>query len=159
MTWGTAEWWTEPRVETLRQMVNDGASCGLIADALGTTRNAVLGKKKRLGLCTGRAPLIAKSGTRRPRPKKNAAAFNRFVERVDSGEPIIKQADEPVDLAPAVVDSAIPESQRCSLLELTPITCRWPVGDPRSPGFFFCGGRVWIAGAPYCGHHARMALP
>jgi hypothetical protein len=32
-------------------------------------------------------------------------------------------------------------SQRLSLLELNEATCHWPIGDPSSPDFFFCGGR------------------
>jgi len=34
--------------------------------------------------------------------------------------------------------------------------CRWPVGDPRSPDFRFCGGETF-EGLPYCLHHARIA--
>jgi GcrA cell cycle regulator len=35
-------------------------------------------------------------------------------------------------------------------------TCRWPVGDPGSSDFFFCGGNT-IAGLPYCAYHSRVA--
>lgn len=34
-------------------------------------------------------------------------------------------------------------------------TCRWPIGDPRSPGFTFCGCDT--ARWPYCEPHARVA--
>ena len=34
--------------------------------------------------------------------------------------------------------------------------CRWPVGDPRSPDFRFCGC-VAHEGLPYCVDHARIA--
>jgi GcrA cell cycle regulator len=34
--------------------------------------------------------------------------------------------------------------------------CRWPVGDPRSPDFRFCGCNVH-EGLPYCTDHARVA--
>ena len=47
-------------------------------------------------------------------------------------------------------------SQRLSLLELNEATCHWPVGDPSSPEFFFCGGKA-LTGLPYCAHHSRVA--
>jgi hypothetical protein len=46
---------------------------------------------------------------------------------------------------------------RRTILELTEQTCRWPVGDPDSAEFFFCGGNT-IAGMPYCAYHSRVAL-
>ena len=46
--------------------------------------------------------------------------------------------------------------QRCTILELSESKCRWPIGDPSSPDFFFCGGKT-IEGLPYCGHHSRIA--
>jgi GcrA cell cycle regulator len=42
------------------------------------------------------------------------------------------------------------------LLELKAHSCRWPVGDPCAPEFFFCGGPA-VEGLPYCGHHAYLA--
>jgi len=33
-----------------------------------------------------------------------------------------------------------------SLLELNEATCHWPIGDPSSTEFFFCGGKA--AGRP-----------
>lgn len=34
--------------------------------------------------------------------------------------------------------------------------CRWPIGDPDSDKFHFCGEKVF-AGKPYCYEHCRMA--
>ena len=43
---------------------------------------------------------------------------------------------------PELVDNIIPIGQRRTLLELTEETCRWPIGDPGRPDFFFCGGQT-----------------
>ena len=43
---------------------------------------------------------------------------------------------------PVAYDNVVPMSQRLSLLELNEATCHWPVGDPSSPDFFFCGGKA-----------------
>ena len=47
-------------------------------------------------------------------------------------------------------------SQRLSLLELNEATRHWPVGDPSSPEFFFCGGKA-LTSLPDCAHHSRIA--
>ncbi|EKV31288.1 hypothetical protein C882_3661 [Caenispirillum salinarum AK4] len=43
-----------------------------------------------------------------------------------------------------------------AIMELQGPTCRWPFGDPREPGFHFCGAQA-IPGKPYCSEHAAVA--
>jgi GcrA cell cycle regulator len=57
---------------------------------------------------------------------------------------------------PVAFDNVVPMNQRRTLLELTEDTCHWPVGDPGSSEFFFCGGKA-LGGLPYCAHHSRVA--
>lgn len=40
---------------------------------------------------------------------------------------------------------------------LEPGDCRWPIGDPRLPGFHFCGVRQ-AAGRPYCIEHWQLSF-
>ena len=54
------------------------------------------------------------------------------------------------------IDNVIPIGQRRSLLELTEDTCRWPIGDPGSADFYFCGGPA-VTSLPYCAYHSRVA--
>lgn len=61
-----------------------------------------------------------------------------------------------IDGKPAPHDLEIPVEQRRTLLTLNDKTCHWPVGEPRDPSFFFCGGPS-IEGQPYCAHHCRRA--
>lgn len=58
--------------------------------------------------------------------------------------------------APAIEDMFIPLSQRENLDGLTNKNCHWPVGDPRSAEFFFCGGKS-VFGRPYCASHCKVA--
>jgi GcrA cell cycle regulator len=60
------------------------------------------------------------------------------------------------EATPELIDNIIPIGQRRTLLELTEQTCRWPIGDPGSGDFFFCGGNP-IGGLPYCAYHSRVA--
>jgi GcrA cell cycle regulator len=54
------------------------------------------------------------------------------------------------------VDADIPHAQRRSLPQLNDRVCRWPVGDPGRPGFFFCGAPR-SAGKPFCAAHCQRA--
>ena len=42
-------------------------------------------------------------------------------------------------------------------MELTERTCKWPVGDPATEKFWFCGLPVQ-AGKPYCEAHVGVAF-
>jgi len=42
------------------------------------------------------------------------------------------------------------------LSSLKPDQCRWPIGDPDSEKFHFCGATVFV-GKPYCYEHCKMA--
>jgi len=148
--------WTDERVELLKKLWADGLSASQIAAELGSiTRNAVIGKVHRLGL-SGRA----KSPSANPaRPRKARAANHvlRVSRPVTRGNTALAHAYEvEIEAEPEVVDNVIPIGQRRTLLELSEGTCHWPVGDPGSPEFFFCGGPS-LTGLPYCTHHSRIA--
>ena len=42
------------------------------------------------------------------------------------------------------------------MANLKPGQCRWPIGDPDSEGFHFCGRPVFV-GKPYCYEHCKQA--
>lgn len=42
------------------------------------------------------------------------------------------------------------------MANLKPNQCRWPIGDPDSDNFHFCGNTVFV-GKPYCYEHCKMA--
>jgi GcrA cell cycle regulator len=148
--------WTDERVETLKKLWADGLSASQIAAELGgITRNAVIGKVHRLGL-SGRAKSPSSAA---PRPRKPRAASHmlRVSRSSMRGNTALAHAYE-LDLEPELepIDNVIPLGQRRSLLELTEETCRWPIGDPGTADFFFCGGPA-ITSLPYCAYHSRVA--
>ena len=49
------------------------------------------------------------------------------------------------------------KAKKLSLMELTERTCKWPVGDPATDDFWFCGLAV-KAGKPYCEAHVGVAF-
>src|ERR1700728_4515784 len=121
--------WTDERVELLKKLWSDGLSASQIAAELGgITRNAVIGKVHRLGL-SGRAV------------RGNTALAHAY--------------DIEAEAEPELIDNIIPIGQRRTILELNEQTCHWPVGDPGSSEFFFCGGNT-VGGLPYRAYHSRL---
>ena len=49
------------------------------------------------------------------------------------------------------------KAKKLTLLELTERTCKWPVGDPATPNFWFCGLPTQT-GKPYCEAHVGVAF-
>lgn len=159
--------WTDERIEQLKQLWSDGYSCSQIADELrcGLSRNAVIGKVHRLGL-SGRVKTLeygkGPKAARKPRkPRVRSSAQSRFNPSISAQSRISEPLPQPVGASAMCFDKrsaskTIPIGQRCSILELTRDKCHWPIGDPQSDSFFFCGGKT-IHGLPYCGYHSRMA--
>jgi GcrA cell cycle regulator len=148
--------WTDERVELLKKLWADGLSASQIAAELGSvTRNAVIGKVHRLGL-SGRAKNPSSSANR-PRKPRSATQMLRVSRSSVRGNTALAHAyDYDFDTEPELIENIIPIGQRRTMLELTDATCRWPIGDPGTPEFFFCGGNT-LAGLPYCHYHSRIA--
>ena len=140
--------WTDERVEMLKKLWLDGLSASQIAKQLGgVTRNAVIGKVHRLGL-SGRATPSqpARPAFKAPRaPRPAVAAAPR---RTPAETPAL-----PVVATPAFYAE---EPGSATVLTLGAHMCKWPIGDPSSNDFTFCGRRAGEDG-PYCNDHARLA--
>lgn len=143
--------WTEDRVERLRSLAADNLSCAQIANDLGVTRNAVIGKLQRLGVSNGHRPR-----ERNERPSKTGRLIIRPRRKKTYGGEIQVLPQLPfIDLP----DESIPLEQRKTIFELDNGTCRWPCGDPGTPEFFYCGNPEAnnAAGIPYCRAHTLRA--
>jgi len=78
---------------------------------------------------------------------------------IPAGQPLPPQpsANEISPEALAKVNEVEKSAKKISLMELTEKTCKWPVGDPATPDFWFCGLPVQ-AGKPYCEAHVGVAF-
>ncbi|MFN3520613.1 MAG: GcrA family cell cycle regulator [Phenylobacterium sp.] len=144
--------WTDERVETLKKLWQDGLSASQIAKQLGgVTRNAVIGKVHRLGLSGRAAPSKpARPAFKAPRPHRPAAAAPSAPRRIAEPAPTPMSAPTP---PPVRYAEEAPGS--ATVLTLGAHMCKWPIGDPASEGFTFCGRRA--TDGPYCVEHARVA--
>jgi GcrA cell cycle regulator len=179
--------WTDERVELLRKMWSEGQSASQIAKELGgVTRNAVIGKVHRLGLSNrtgGAAPAagapeaapapapaaepVAEAAAPAPEPEEvaeapqpaPAAAPAPRKAIIPAGQPLPPQpsANEISPEALATVREVEKKAKRIGLMDLTERTCKWPVGDPATEDFWFCGLSVQ-AGKPYCEAHVGVAF-
>ena len=150
--------WTDDRVELLKKLWSDGLSASQIAAELGgISRNSVIGKVHRLGL-SGRAKSPSSSVPRQRKPRTHGHMMRIARPGIRGNTALAPMHSYDVDLEPEpeLIDNIIPIGQRCSILELTESKCKWPIGDPSSVDFFFCGGKT-VEGLPYCGHHSRVA--
>jgi GcrA cell cycle regulator len=149
--------WSDDRVEQLKKLWEAGLSASQIAAELGNvTRNAVIGKVHRLGL-SGRAKSPATAAPRQQRKTRPAQQMMRVTRPVSRGNTALAHVFEvEMETDPVTFDNVVPMNQRLSLLELNEATCHWPVGDPSSADFFFCGGKA-LGGLPYCAQHSRVA--
>ena len=156
--------WTDERVEQLRQAWMEGKSASQIANLLGhgLTRNAVIGKVHRLGL-GGRAKASGAVGTParsslsqqpvRQVVSPRSAPANRMVRGATA---LAIQPQTAIDAELQVMESVVlPMSVRVTIVELKEAMCRWPLGDPASPEFRYCGSPSHSG--PYCTYHGSLA--
>ena len=153
----------------------------------GVTRNAVIGKVHRLGLSnrpakaakatTANAPKPAKAAAK-PKVEKAIAATPVGKQKkepapvvnihppiprprpvITAGKPLPPQrsANEVSAEALANVKKIEEKARKLTLMQLTERTCKWPIGDPATDEFWFCGHPV-DPGKPYCETHVSVAF-
>ncbi len=78
---------------------------------------------------------------------------------IPAGQPLPPQpsANEISPEALASVREVEKRAMRLSLMDLTERTCKWPIGDPATPEFWFCG-LPSQPGKPYCEAHVGVAF-
>jgi GcrA cell cycle regulator len=154
--------WTEDRVKLLRKLWLDGLSASQIAGELGMgfTRNSVTSKVHRLGL-RERSTDHARSGYLKnlslERHQRRHVAKEPHYTEVSAVVGNVVRALALTSTPELVEDQVVQISSRVTLTELGDFKCRWPLGDPTSSEFRFCGARSSPESYPYCAHHAKLA--
>jgi GcrA cell cycle regulator len=139
--------WTEERIEALRSLWMQGLTASQIAERLGgISRNAVIGKAHRLGLSARPSPIKREAGAK-PVPMPRPAARAALPQGESAPAPAIAAPAPQPDLTPKTTGQAPAGSSK---------GCMWPIGDPKQPGFHFCGAPS-EPGRPYCSQHCAAA--
>lgn len=172
--------WDSNILKKLKGLMGKGLSTAEIGKKLGISKNAVVGKLHRMGWNSGAAESAGddakktaskKHATKkvapkkavpvkksaRPAPKakdvKKAVPAKKPVKVVDGGakktvgRPILPRG---TNVHQRIVQHAL------EMANLKPNQCRWPIGDPDSDDFHFCGQTVFV-GKPYCYEHCKQA--
>jgi GcrA cell cycle regulator len=155
--------WTDEAVEALKRLAHEGRSASVIAQALGApSRNSVIGKANRIGIKLGGGRAFAPSATppaemyqtqsaAGPCPRPDARKQRSAPAR--SRDLRIKPGEEP---AWSLAEAEVGEMRRVRFEEIRAFVCRWPLGDPMSGDFAYCGLEA-ANGRPYCAGHSRLA--
>jgi len=145
--------WPKEKTKELIRLVNLNLTGSQIAREMKTTRSAISGRCHRLGIqITGaeKPPTLAHAAraaapVKRPRPFTMPAAHKRTSMR--SAPSLPKPTLETFDPV------------RISIAGLDETTCRWPLGDPKTADFAYCGrtDKARITD-PYCIGHTKIAV-
>jgi GcrA cell cycle regulator len=78
---------------------------------------------------------------------------------IPAGQPLPPQPslNEISPEALASVREVEKRAKKLTLMELTERTCKWPIGDPATEDFWFCG-LPSLPGKPYCEAHVGVAF-
>lgn len=160
MTPPRTDLWSEERERRLIALVATERRVIDVAEKLGCTKNAVIGKIGRLK----RAGVLRETHWLWSADRKGAEVrWPRLRRR--SPRPRIKPEPPPPKEPPPMTRPPEPwephlipafPMRQLTIMQLTDRTCRWPVGDPGTPGFFFCGNDTPVE-RPYCPVHHKAA--
>ncbi len=95
----------------------------------------------------------------RPEPAPTPVVVPMRKQIIPAGQPLPPQpsANEISPEALASVREVEKKAKKITLMELTERTCKWPIGDPATEHFWFCG-LPSQPGKPYCEAHVSVAF-
>ncbi|MBN2676368.1 MAG: global cell cycle regulator GcrA-like protein [Alphaproteobacteria bacterium] len=141
--------WTSTSISKLKNLWEKGLSTSEIGVKLGLSKNAIVGKAHRLGL-----------KSRASATKKIKRKIQKPVRKEILATPEKLQTVSPADISEKKVTPPASKKKKngkiISILDLKPDMCRWPMGDPRSEDFSFCGEKTF-GKKPYCLKHCSEA--
>ena len=134
------------------------------------SKAGVTAEKSIKGLKRGRPPKINKEPTKRGRPQKITQPKDLNDTTLERGKPIStsgateRSNDSRLEVVSDLSEETLKDllkvemkSKKICLMDLTERTCKWPIGDPATDEFWFCGHEA-EPGKPYCQTHISIAF-
>lgn len=144
--------WNEETIGRLRALWDEGHSTAEIGRRLGITKNAVVGKAHRLNLSARPSPIRRTPGEARPPRRVQPRRMSGPTLPVLTSSMTVARVAEMPRIQPAL--RAVPHAAARPMSRVT--ACCWPLGEPGTPSFKFCGDAA-MHGRPYCAEHAAIA--
>ena len=93
-----------------------------------------------------------------PRPVQQPVVMSQPMTQGATALQIQVVSQTHTQLQPARLEEevVVPMSLRVTIVDLKESMCKWPLGDPVSSDFRYCGSPAHGAG-PYCQHHGTLA--
>jgi len=141
--------WTPDMRERLKKLWAEGLTAKAAGQKLGVTRSSILGMVRRMDLTrlTGRPKFGGKSGGR----VKGSISKKKQATRVLVPPKVRREINRKVIDLPAMPLV----SKRLNVLDLGPLTCKWPTAG-HGEHTEFCG-HTRESGRPYCRAHIAVA--
>jgi len=141
--------WNEETIARIRALWDEGLSTAEIGRRMGITKNAVVGKAHRLNLPARPSPIRRVPGEKPARRAAVKRVVGPTLAALDSvaRQPVPTPPRQPVVLRP--VPAQPRPAGRVS-------SCCWPLGEPGTPEFRFCGDPT-VPAKPYCEDHVALA--
>lgn len=137
--------WTPAQIDRLRQLWDEGLSTAEIGRRMAISKNAVVGKAHRLDLPGRPSPIKQRAPGAPPPPPPPARARKLDLASLLS-----------LPQAPPMRQEAAPQPALPRPAADSRHACCWPIGDPGTAAFRFCGEHA-RPGRPYCPEHHAIA--
>lgn len=148
--------WNDETIDRIRALWSEGHSTAEIGRRMGISKNAVVGKAHRLNLPARPSPIRRGSGEKRAAPRST-------IRRVTGPTlPALQSVPRPTPTASVTL---LPMQKSTPMLRTVQThsrpsgrisSCCWPLGEPGTPAFHFCGDPTMPA-KPYCDQHVALA--
>jgi hypothetical protein len=147
--------WNEARMTQLETLYHEGLPFSVIADEIGVTRNAAIGKARRMNLPPRREPPPPPEEKKKVEPRSPRRRTFALAGRPPPPPPRPPRPERKPEPAP---DPA--KDHRCSIYRLDDSTCRYPLWSmhARHHERLYCGvpSASMSASIPYCRRHSVL---
>jgi GcrA cell cycle regulator len=147
--------WNGDTIRRLRALWAEGHSTAEIGRRLGITKNAVVGKSRRLGLPARPPPIRRDRIEHAPPPRRLRGPTLPDLQSL-LRPATTQQTPTHTARAPAALPARLPAAVAVRIAPLGKDPCCWPIGEPGTASFRLCDVPN-EPGKPYCRDHCLVA--